>query len=89
MWKLNEYGLFSGKRRIAGTTEEDVYAKLGLAFIMPELREDRGEIAASKAGTLPRLVKLSDVRGDLHVHSDWTDGTVPIAGMAEAAQARG
>jgi DNA polymerase (family X) len=88
-WKLNEYGLFSGKRRIAGTTEEDVYAKLGLAFIMPELREDRGEIAASKAGTLPRLVKLSDVRGDLHVHSDWTDGTVPIAGMAEAAQARG
>jgi DNA polymerase (family 10) len=88
-WKLNEYGLFSGKRRIAGTTEEDVYAKLGLAFIVPELREDRGEIAASKAGTLPRLVKLSDVRGDLHVHSDWTDGTVPIAGMAEAAQARG
>ena len=88
-WKLNEYGLFSGKRRIAGTTEEDVYAKLGLAFIVPELREDRGEIAASEAGKLPKLVRLSDVRGDLHVHSDWTDGTVTIAEMAAAAQARG
>lgn len=88
-WKLNEYGLFSGKRRIAGATEEDVYEKLGLEFIAPELREDRGEIAASLTGKLPRLVKLSDVRGDLHVHSDWTDGTVPVAEMAEAAQARG
>lgn len=88
-WKLNEYGLFSGKRRIAGTKEEDVYEKLKLAYIVPELREDRGEIAAAQAGKLPRLVKLSDVRGDLHVHSDWTDGTVPIAEMATAAQARG
>jgi len=88
-WKLNEYGLFSGKRRIAGATEEEVYAKLKLAFIAPELREDRGEIAASQAGKLPRLVKLSDIRGDLHVHSDWTDGTVTIAEMAAAAQARG
>jgi DNA polymerase (family 10) len=61
-WKLNEYGLFSGKRRIAGATEEEVYDKLGLAYIVPELREDRGEIAASQAGKLPRLVKLSDVR---------------------------
>lgn len=88
-WKLNEYGLFSGKRRIAGATEEDVYEKLKLAYIVPELREDRGEIAAAQAGKLPRLVKLSDVRGDLHVHSDWTDGTVTIAEMAAAAQARG
>jgi DNA polymerase (family 10) len=88
-WKLNEYGLFSGKRRIAGATEEDVYQKLGLEYIVPKLREDRGEIAASQAGKLPKLVELSDVRGDLHVHSDWTDGTVAIAGMAEAAQARG
>jgi DNA polymerase (family 10) len=88
-WKLNEYGLFSGKRRIAGATEEDVYEKLGLAFIAPELREDRGEIAASQAGELPKLVKVSDIRGDLHVHSDWTDGTVTIAGMAAAAEARG
>jgi DNA polymerase (family 10) len=88
-WKLNEYGLFSGKRRIAGATEENVYEKLGLPFIEPELREDRGEIAAAQAGKLPRLVKVSDIRGDLHVHSDWTDGTIPIARMAEAAQARG
>lgn len=88
-WKLNEYGLFSGKRRIAGATEQEVYKKLGLAFIEPELREDRGEIPASRAGKLPKLVKLSDIRGDLHVHSDWTDGTVSIVGMATAAQARG
>jgi DNA polymerase (family 10) len=88
-WKLNEYGLFSGKRRIAGATEEEVYAKLGLAYIPPELREDRGEIALAKANKLPQLVTLADIRGDLHVHSDWTDGTVPIEGMAAAAQARG
>jgi DNA polymerase (family 10) len=88
-WKLNEYGLFSGKRRIAGTTEEEVYKKLGLPFIPPELREDRGEIAAAQANALPRLVTLADIRGDLHVHSDWTDGTAPLAEMAEAAQALG
>jgi DNA polymerase (family X) len=88
-WKLNEYGLFSGKRRIAGATEEEVYEKLGLAFIPPELREDRGEIALAKAGKLPRLVTVSDIRGDLHVHSDWTDGTASIEAMAAAAQARG
>jgi DNA polymerase (family 10) len=88
-WKLNEYGLFAGKRRIAGVSEEDVYRKLGLPFIAPELREDRGEIAAARANRLPRLVALSDIRGDLHVHSDWTDGTTTIAAMAAAAQARG
>jgi DNA polymerase (family 10) len=87
--KLNEYGLFSGKRRIAGATEEDVYKKLGLAFIPPELREDRGEIALAKANQLPRLVTVSDMRGDLHVHSDWTDGTASIEAMAVAAQACG
>jgi DNA polymerase (family 10) len=88
-WKLNEYGLFSGKRRIAGATEEEIYKKLGLAFIPPELREDRGEIALAKANRLPRLVTVSDMRGDLHVHSDWTDGTASIEAMAAAAQARG
>ena len=88
-WKLNEYGLFAGKRRIAGATEEEVYRKLGLAFIPPEMREDRGEIALAKAGRLPKLVALSDIRGDLHVHSDWTDGTATIEAMALAAQARG
>ena len=88
-WKLNEYGLFSGKRRIAGASEEEVYQKLGLAYIPPELREDRGEIALAKANQLPRLVSVSDMRGDLHVHSDWTDGTASIEAMAAAAQARG
>jgi DNA polymerase (family 10) len=88
-WKLNEYGLFAGKRRIAGASEEEVYRKLKLAFIAPELREDRGEIALAKTDRLPRLVSVSDIRGDLHVHSDWTDGTASIAAMAAAAQARG
>jgi DNA polymerase (family 10) len=88
-WKLNEYGLFSGRRRIAGVSEEEVYKKLGLVYIPPELREDRGEIAIAKANKLPNLVSLSDIRGDLHVHSDWTDGTTTIAEMAAGARARG
>jgi len=88
-WKLNEYGLFAGKRRIAGATEEEVYKKLGLAFIPPELREDRGEIAAARENKLPKLVSVSDIRGDLHVHSDWTDGTTTIAAMAAGAQVLG
>jgi len=88
-WKLNEYGLFSGKRRIAGLTEEEIYKKLGLAYIPPEMREDRGEIALAQANELPTLVTRADIRGDLHVHSDWTDGTAPIEAMAKAAQARG
>lgn len=88
-WKLNEYGLFSGQRRIAGATEEEVYKKLGLAYIPPEMREDRGEVALARAGKVPRLVTVEDIRGDLHVHSDWTDGTAPIEAMAEAARALG
>ena len=88
-WKLNEYGLFSGKRRIAGASEEEVYRKLGLAYIPPEMREDRGEIALALNGELPRLISAGDMRGDLHVHSDWTDGTASIAKMAAAAQACG
>ena len=88
-WKLNEYGLFSGKRRIAGASEEEVYRKLGLAYIPPEMREDRGEVALALNGELPRLISAGDMRGDLHVHSDWTDGTASIANMAAAAQACG
>jgi DNA polymerase (family 10) len=88
-WKLNEYGLFAGRRRIAGATEEEVYKALGLIFIPPEMREDRGEIALAKAGQLPALVTVADIRGDLHVHSDWTDGTAGIPDMAAAAQACG
>src|SRR3974390_2002779 len=88
-WKLSEYGLFSGKRRIAGATEEEVYKKLGLAYIPPEMREDRGEIALAQKGALPRLIAIADIRGDLHRHSDWTDGTAPLSDMVTAAQARG
>ena len=88
-WKLNEYGLFAGTRRIAGASEQEIYDKLGLAFIPPEMREDRGEIALAEAGTLPNLVRLADIRGDLHVHSSWTDGTVDIEAMALAARALG
>jgi DNA polymerase (family 10) len=88
-WKLNEYGLFSGKRRIAGATEPEVYGKLGLPYIAPELREDRGEIALARNKMLPKLVELSDIRGDLHVHSNWTDGTASIEEMVRAAKAKG
>jgi len=88
-WKLNEYGLFAGKRRIAGATEAEIYGKLGLALIPPEMREDRGEIGLARAKKLPRLITSADIRGDLHVHSKWTDGTAAIAEMAAAAKARG
>jgi DNA polymerase (family 10) len=77
--------LFSGRRRIA----EEIYKKVGLAFIPPELREDRGEIALAAANKLPRPVMQADIRGDPHLHSDWTDGTASIEAMAEAARARG
>ncbi len=88
-WKLNEYGLFSGRRRIAGATEEEIYKKLGLSYVPAEMREDRGEIVLAQKHQLPQLVTLADIKGDLHVHSNWTDGTAPIAEMAAAAQARG
>jgi len=66
--KVNEYGVFRGEERIAGATEEEVYASLGLAWIPPELREDRGEIEVAARGKVPRLVSESDLRGDLHTH---------------------
>jgi DNA polymerase (family 10) len=88
-YKLNEYGVFKGEKRIAGDTEESVYKLLGLAWIPPELREDRGEIEAARAGTLPRLVELSDLKGDLHAHSKASDGHNTIQEMALAAKARG
>jgi DNA polymerase (family X) len=87
--KINEYGIFRGARRVGGATEEEVYRAVGLPYIEPELREDRGEIEAARAGRLPRLVTLEDLRGDLHVHSKASDGHASIAEMAAAAQARG
>ena len=87
--KVNEYGVFRGAKRIAGDTEESVYAAVGLPYIPPELREDRGEIEAARAGALPRLVELDDLRGDLHVHTRASDGHAGIRDMALAASARG
>ncbi len=86
--KLNEYGLFEGARSLAGKSETEIYEKLGLSFIPPELREDRGEIALARNGALPNLVTLADIRGDLHVHTAWSDGTASIEQMAQAAASR-
>jgi DNA polymerase (family 10) len=87
--KLNEYGLFRGTRRIAAHTEREIYRRVGLAYIEPELREDRGEVEAARHGRLPKLVELEDIRGDLHSHTDATDGKNTLAEMVEAARARG
>ena len=89
-WKLNEYGLFDrDERALAGPDEAGVYKRLGLQFIPPELREDRGEIEASEKGLIPALVEIGDIRGDLHVHTDWSDGRATLEEMVAAAQARG
>ncbi len=87
--KINEYGVFRGKRRIAGETEQSVYDSVGLPYIAPELREDQGEIEAARRGELPRLVELADLKGDLHAHTKATDGRNTLGEMAEAARARG
>ncbi len=84
--KLNEYGLFRGSHRVAGRSEEEVYAALGLACIPPELREDQGEIAAALEGRLPRLIEHGALRGDLQTQTDWTDGADSIEAMALAAR---
>lgn len=89
--KLNEYGVFEEKtgRRIGGFTEDDMYHALGLDWMPPEIREDRGEIQAAAEHRLPVLVERADLRGDLHVHSDWSDGTAGIEAMALAARNAG
>jgi len=89
--RLSEYGVFDVKteRRIAGATEEEVYAALGLPLIPPEMREDCGEIAAALSGALPHLVAVEDIRGDLHVHTKRTDGHHTIEEMAETARGAG
>jgi DNA polymerase (family 10) len=84
--KLNEYGLWKGRRRVAGRTEEEVYARLGLAWVPPELREDRGEIRAAATGSLPALIEHGALRGDLQIQTDWTDGADSIETMAKAAR---
>jgi DNA polymerase (family 10) len=87
--KINEYGVFRGEQRVAGGREEEVFAQVGLPYIEPELREDRGEIEAARQGRLPRLVTVEDIRGDLQTHTRATDGKFSIEEMAQAARERG
>jgi len=88
-WKLNEYGLFKGERRIAGKTEEEVYKMFGMDYIEPELRENTGELEAAKAHKLPDVIGYGELQGDLQVQTSWTDGSDSIEAMAKAAAARG
>lgn len=89
--KISEYGVFreASNRRVAGATEEEVYAAVGLPWIPPELREDTGEIEAARAGRLPALVEVGDIRGDLHTHTRASDGHHTPEALVRAAQARG
>jgi DNA polymerase (family 10) len=88
-YKINEYGIYQGEDQIAGSTEPGVYQAVGLTYIEPELREDLGELEAAANGTLPQLVSASDIRGDLHVHSHYSDGAESLRDLALAAAARG
>ncbi len=87
--KINEYGIFRGDERIGGEDEGDVFESVGLAYIPPELREDRGEVDAAKENGIPKLVEESDIKGDLHVHTKWSDGKNSIEAMAETAISSG
>lgn len=84
-YKINEYGVFKGGERIAGKTEKSVYDKVGLPYIEPELRENRGELEAAMEGKLPKLITLDDIRGNLHTHTNASDGHNTLREMAEAA----
>jgi len=89
-FKLNEYGLFDAKDKcVAGTSEEEIFHKLGLPYIPPVLREDQGEIEAAVQGKLPKIVELEDIQGDLHMHTKWSDGVYSTEEMIEAARTRG
>lgn len=83
--KINEYGLFRGTERLGGRTEDEIYRLLKIPIMPPEIREDRGEIEAATEGRLPALVELEEIRGDLHVHSNYSDGRSTMLEMAEAA----
>ncbi len=87
--KLSEYGLSRNGHVLAAATETEVYAQLGMAYVPPTLREDRGEIEAALDGSLPHLVEIDAIRGDLHTHTDLTDGLASMEEMAAAARARG
>lgn len=87
--KLNEYGLFRGRKRVAGKTEQEILSALGLSWIPPELRELRGEIEAAERGEIPRLIELEDLQGDMHAHTKASDGRETLAQMISAARSRG
>ncbi len=87
--KLNEYGLFKADKMLAGPVEEEIYQKLGLDYIDPLLREDRGEIDAAKAHSLPELIQPKDIKGDLHVHTNASDGDCDVFEIALAAKKAG
>src|SRR5262249_60902450 len=89
--KISEYGVFRDDdgQRVAGRTEEDVYASIGLPWIPPELREDAGEVEAALRSALPRLIEQGDIRGDPHDHTNASDGRATIDQLIEAARARG
>jgi DNA polymerase (family 10) len=88
-YKLNEYGLYRGKKLIAYKTEADVYKALRMAYIEPEMRENLGEIDAALVGTLPKLVEYNSLKGDLQIQTDWTDGKDSIESMAKYAKKQG
>ncbi|SEK88950.1 DNA polymerase/3'-5' exonuclease PolX [Nonomuraea pusilla] len=88
-WKLSEYGLFDGDRVIAAESEEDIYDALGMQYVPPPLRQGGDEVRAALRGELPDLVELSDLKGDLHTHTDLTDGIATLEDMVAAAHARG
>ncbi|MFH1386228.1 MAG: DNA polymerase/3'-5' exonuclease PolX [bacterium] len=88
-WKVSEYGIFKGEKQIGGKKEEEMFSLFDLQYIPPELREMRGEYEAAEKGTIPHLVELNDIKGDLHCHTTATDGHNSIEEMAKAAQALG
>jgi DNA polymerase (family 10) len=89
--RISEYGVFDETTgaRVAGATEDEVYASIGLPWIPPELRENQGELEAAREGRLPALVTVGDIRGDLHAHTDWSDGHQSLERLVAAAEARG
>jgi DNA polymerase (family 10) len=89
--KINEYGIFreKGSRKLGGRSEEDIYNVLGLQYVPPELREDTGEVEAATAGRLPHLIEAADIKGDLHVHSNWSDGAQDLEDLVKTSLEKG
>src|SRR3989338_7106420 len=88
-YKLNEYGLYKGDKIIAGKTEEEIYEKLGFEWMPPEIRTNNGELEAAVSGKLPKLIGYDELKGDLQIQTDWTDGDHSILEMAKAAKKAG